>query len=228
MGSEPLAFPPAPGGDPWGDTPLSDLPVVALDAETGGLDPVRSPLLTIGLATWEGLVLEATVHTEHYMPDAQVLDINGITSARAASGLPWALLEGILAEAFAGRVALAHNAGFDLSFLAAKATSLELPAAIDTAACSRYLWPNSKADLTSLCARAKVTNTGAHGAGADATAAAKCWLYLRAALRNAGIDTWNQLCSAEAQIPSRFERPAWPEQVAQTLARGGATDGRAS
>lgn len=219
MPIEPLAFPPPAPGDPWGDTPLSEIEVIALDTETGGLDAHRDPLLTVGLAGPDGLVLEASVLQEHYQPDPRVLDVNRITSQRAAWGLPWPLIEELLVDAMDGRVVCAHNAGFDLSFLVANAASLALPPAIDTAACCRFLWPGEKAGLAALAQRARIDPGVAHGAGADACTCARGWLFLRAALIARKVTTWRQLCEAQAPIPPSFERRPWPEQVAAVAGR---------
>jgi|GEM_PF-5199610 len=217
MPTEPLAFPPFE--DDFGNTPLADLPVVAFDAETGGLDPLSAPLLTVGLASPEGLALEIGVRHEDYRPDEKVLSINRITAGRAAGGSPWILIEPLIEEQFDGRIVIGHNVGFDLGFLVANSPALALPPAIDTAACSRYLWPDRKADLASLCERARVDQRDAHGAGVDAWAAMRCWIFLRNALRNDGVATWNQLCATRAPIPERMSRGPWPDEVAGLVER---------
>ncbi len=218
MATEPLAFPPAIG-DPWGDTFLADLPVVAFDTETGGFDPFAVPLLTVGCASPDGLALEITVRHEHYQPDEKVLSINRITGARAAGGCPWLLIEPLLEEQFDGRVVVGHNIGFDFGFLVANSPAMSLPPAIDTAAICRFLWPGEKADLASLCRRARVENADAHGAGADALAAMRGWVFLRNILRDRGVTTWNKLCEAQAPIPDSMRRGAWPSEVAAMVAK---------
>ena len=219
MATEPLAFPPAPDGDPWGDTPLSELPVVAFDTETGGLDPFKDPLLTVGLASLEGPIGEWTVYHEDYRPTDKILEINRITGRRVAEATPWLLIEPLLEHALEGRVVLGHNVGFDLCYLVTNSPQLALSPAIDTAAICRFLWPGKPAKLEHLCERARVENTNAHGAGADAWAAMRGWVFLRNALRHQGIDTWNKLCAARAAIPSNFDRPPWPDQVAAAHAK---------
>lgn len=217
MATEPLAFPRHDG--PWGDTFLTDLPVVAFDCETGGFDPLAVPLLTVGCASVDGLALEVTVRHEHYRPDEKVLSINRITAGRAAGGSPWLLIEPLLEEQFDGRVLVAHNAGFDLGFLVANSPAMSLPPAIDTAAICRFLWPGEKADLAALCRRARIENADAHGAGADAWAAMRGWMFLRNLLRDRGITTWNKLCAAQAPIPDAMRRGPWPSEVAALVAK---------
>jgi DNA polymerase III epsilon subunit-like protein len=221
MATEPLAFPPAPDGDPWGETPLEELPIIAFDTETGGLDPRKDPLLTVGLACPDGPVLVATVHHERYQPKAAVLDINRITTRWAEHGSPWPLIEGLVRDQLDGRVVLGHNVGFDLRFLITNAPDLSLPAAIDTAAVARFLWPGEKATLRDVCGRYGIEVEGAHGAGADAWAASRAWIYLRAALSHRGIDTWNKLCAARAPIPARMDRRPWPDEVAAAIEAAG-------
>lgn len=217
MASDPLAF--RPIDDDFGDTPLDELPVVAFDTETGGLDPFKAPLLTVGLAGIDGAIGEWTVRVESYQPDEKVLSINRITSGRAAGGSPWLLIEALLEEAFDGRVVIGHNVSFDLGFLVANSPSMPLPLAIDTAAICRFLWPGAKAALASLCERARIDNANAHGAGGDAWAAMRGWIYLRNVLRNAGITTWNELCATQAEIPQRMARGPWPDEVVAIAGR---------
>ncbi len=217
MASDPLAF--RPIDDDFGNTPLEDLPVIAFDTETGGLDPLKDALLTVGLACIDGPVAELVVCHEDYRPDEKALAINRITSGRAAGGSPWLLIEPLIEEQFDGRVVVGHDVGFDLGFLMANSPNLPLPFAVDTAACCRFLWPGAKADLASLCERARIDNANAHGAGADAWAAMRGWIFLRNVLRNDGVTTWNGLCAAQAQIPSQMSRGPWPDEVAAIAQR---------
>ena len=217
LASDPLAF--RPIDDDFGNTPLDDLPVIAFDTETGGLDPLKDALLTVGLACIDGPIADLVVCHEDYRPDEKVLAVNRITSGRAAGGSPWRLVEQLLEEQFDGRVVVGHDVGFDLGFLMANSPNLPLPFAVDTAACCRFLWPGAKADLASLCERARIDNANAHGAGGDAWAAMRGWIYLRNVLRNAGITTWNELCATQAEIPQRMARGPWPDEVVAIAGR---------
>lgn len=100
-------------------------PVVFIDTETGGTDPARHSLLTIGLVTLSGgeptRPLHLRLRHERYEVDPEAMAVNGIElEAHHAGALP---PEEVVRQvrdyaAGAGRVLLGgHNFGFDLGFL---------------------------------------------------------------------------------------------------------------
>lgn len=116
--------PPAPDSPP----PLAGLtqPIIFVDTETGGRDPGRHPLLTVGLVTLTpaGEVtrpLHLRVRHDAYDVEAEAMVVNGIdlTAHHAQAQPPEAVAEAIRAYAAGeGRVLLGgHNFAFDLGFL---------------------------------------------------------------------------------------------------------------
>lgn len=101
-------------------------PIVFLDTETGGRDPRRHPLLTLGLVTLTptGEVtrpLHLRVRHDTYDVEEEAMAVNGIdlTAHHAAAQPPEAVADAIRAYAAeVGRVMLGgHNFAFDLGFL---------------------------------------------------------------------------------------------------------------
>ncbi len=103
----------------------SAAPIVFIDTETGGTDPARHPLLTIGLVTLDAGQLTQPLHLrlrhERYEVDPEAMAVNGIElEAHHAGALPPEEVARQVREyaAGSGRVLLGgHNFGFDLGFL---------------------------------------------------------------------------------------------------------------
>ncbi|WP_034385917.1 3'-5' exonuclease [Deinococcus sp. YIM 77859] len=101
-------------------------PIIFVDTETGGRDPARHPLLTVGLVTLtpQGEVtrpLHLRVRHEQYDVEADAMAVNGIDLTAHHSGAqpPEQVAEAIRTYAReVGRVMLGgHNLHFDLGFL---------------------------------------------------------------------------------------------------------------
>ncbi|WP_245895991.1 3'-5' exonuclease [Deinococcus irradiatisoli] len=108
--------------------PLAALrqPIIFLDTETGGRDPLRHPLLTIGVVTLtpEGEIthpLHLKLKHAEYCVEPGALEVNGIdllTHDREAQPPPEVARQLRDYAAEVGRVMLGgHNFGFDLGFL---------------------------------------------------------------------------------------------------------------
>jgi DNA polymerase-3 subunit epsilon len=159
-----------------------------IDFETTGLSPRSAGVVemavvhvdTAGAVThrWSSLV-----NPGRPIPNS---DIHGITDADIAGAPTFAELAPTLAHLLTGRVLVAHNAPFDLRFLKAEAfrvglvSSGEVPA-VCTLATSRDYQPQlRRRRLTDCVAAAGLPEFEAHGALADATAAAQLLgFYLR-------------------------------------------------
>lgn len=109
-------------------TPLAALhqPIIFVDTETGGRDPARHPLLTIGLVTLtpEGEVTRPRhlrLRHERYDVEAEAMAVNGINldTHHAAAQPPAEVADAVRAYAReVGRVMLGgHNLQFDTGFL---------------------------------------------------------------------------------------------------------------
>ncbi|RCW45899.1 DNA polymerase-3 subunit epsilon [Halopolyspora algeriensis] len=133
--------------------------------------------------------------------------IHGITAAQARQAPLFADIAAELAAQLAGRVLVAHNLPFDLSFLAAEYArlGLDVPLSTDSGLCTmdlseRYLTATARS-LAACCRAAGVALTRAHSALHDARAAAgllTCFLG-----RTRPAPPW-------ADLLSRASRTHWP------------------
>jgi DNA polymerase III subunit epsilon len=105
-----------------GDTPLSDVPLIALDVETTGLDPVRDGIVSMGLVPM-GLDRIRASASRHWILKPRVplgeasATIHGITDSqvRAAPDLDQVLAE--VLQAVAGQVLVVHCRDIERQFL---------------------------------------------------------------------------------------------------------------
>lgn len=109
-------------GLPDADTPLADVPLIAMDIETTGLDPVRDGIVSIGLVpmTLERIALSAArqwlVRPRVPLAEASVA-IHGITDSQIAAAPDLERVLGEVLEAMAGRVVVAHCRDIERQFL---------------------------------------------------------------------------------------------------------------
>lgn len=110
---------------PWPalDTPLADLPLLAVDIETTGLDPRTDRVLSVGFVPVDGGRVVLAGAGGAVVRDAdgvgQSATVHGLTDDRLAQGVPLEdAVSGLLA-ALAGRVLLAHFARIETGFLTA-------------------------------------------------------------------------------------------------------------
>lgn len=106
---------------PPDDTPADELRLLALDAETTGLDPARDQLLSLGWVPVDGAViaLGGAAHRILCVDAAvgQSAVFHGITDDQVAAGTPVADALAEVLAALAGRVLLAHFARIETQFL---------------------------------------------------------------------------------------------------------------
>lgn len=105
------------------ETPLADLPLLAIDLETTGLDPNKDQILSIGFVPLDGLSITLAGADEMVLQPCvdvgQSATIHGLTDDALEGGLA---IEEALARvlpALAGRVLLAHFADIEIKFLSA-------------------------------------------------------------------------------------------------------------
>lgn len=168
------------------------VPMLAIDLETTGLDPRKDQILSLG---WVGLTGDRIQLGEarhrlvrvHGEIPAESAVIHQITDDQAAAGghLPSALAE--LLQALAGRVMIAHHARVEQRFLSAACRRLFgvglLVPTIDTQALARRTlerrhvpYKGSDLRLHALGERYNLPRYGAHNALSDALAAAELFL----------------------------------------------------
>ncbi|MBM6405348.1 DNA polymerase III subunit epsilon [Phycicoccus sp. CSK15P-2] len=114
--------PPAP------TTPLTELPLLALDLETTGLDPEEHRVLSAGWVPVDGRRVVLGGARRFVVSDAgdvgRSATIHGITDDALASGVPLADVLAELLEALRGRALLAHFARVETGFVDAACTRL--------------------------------------------------------------------------------------------------------
>lgn len=107
--------------------------LLVIDTETGGIDPERYSILSVGLVVWEdgslGAELEVLIAEPDFVVSPRALEVNRIdlvahSKHALAPGAAMGAIEAFLDDHFAGerargeKIVLAgHNIGFDVGFL---------------------------------------------------------------------------------------------------------------
>ncbi len=140
-------------GVPAGDMPLAEVPMVALDVETTGLDPVRDGIVSIGLVpmTLERIVASASRHwivRPRVALDETSVTLHGITDSQIVEAPDFQSILGEVLEAMAGRIVVVHCRDIERQFLdqALKVRigeGIEFPT-IDTMALEALVHPRGK------------------------------------------------------------------------------------
>lgn len=160
---------------------------VVFDLETTGLSPTTDEILEIGaLVVRDGRVVRDERFQTLVRPtrpiSVEVSLIHGIRDEHVAGAPPLAEALPAFLRFVDGRPLVAHNAGFDLSFLRAAGSRLGLPVpagAHCTMVLSRRCFPRERRhNLASACARLGVLPSGAHRALADVEATAELFVRL--------------------------------------------------
>ena len=164
-----------------GDAPLTG-EVIVFDLETTGLKPATEEITEIAaVLVRDGQIIDSfqTYVNPHKHIPAEITELTGISDETVA-GAP-ELSEAVpkfLAFA-AGRALVAHNAGFDMSFLNAACKRLGIEqefTSIDTLEMSRILLPQlNKHKLNVLAKELAVGPFEHHRASEDATVLARIW-----------------------------------------------------
>ncbi|MCB9959528.1 MAG: hypothetical protein H6843_13080 [Rhodospirillaceae bacterium] len=203
------------------DRPLDDLSYVVFDCETTGLEPSRGDRV-VSLAgvrvvngrRLRGEVFQALVNPGRHIPSASTR-IHGITDAMVAGADS---VERVLTRftAFAdGAVLVAHNAAFDMSFVAQEAAGATLAAqpVIDTVLLAAHVFgADQPLTLDSLAERFGITIEEAdrHTALGDAVATADVLINLFGLLKAAGVSTLRDAVEAsELQAAIRRRQRAY-------------------
>ncbi|WP_119420120.1 3'-5' exonuclease [Desertibaculum subflavum] len=190
-------------------TPLANLPLIALDIETTGLDPQLDRMLSLAALPLrgphpDGEDLEFLVQPGVPIPPASTA-VHGIDDAAVAAAPPYPAHHAAVVERLHGRVALGHTIGFDLAVIAAEARRhrLHLPATASLCLAelaAAVLPENTAVDLDQLAHRFDVAIEGRHTARGDAVAAAAIWVRLLPHLLDRGIHTFGDARRVTAEI----------------------------
>lgn len=105
-----------------GDTPVADVPLMALDVETTGLDPVRDGIVSIGLVPMSLARIRAS-ESRHWIVRPRVplgeesVTIHGITDSQVADAPDLADILGKILGVMAGHVMVVHCRSIERQFL---------------------------------------------------------------------------------------------------------------
>ncbi len=180
--------------------------VVVFDIETTGLSPQTCKITEIGaVLVKDGEVLDVystLVNPGMPIPE-EVVKLTGITDEMVANARP---IDMVLPEflSFIGeRMLIAHNAGFDVSFIRHAADELSLPfenAYLDTVAMSHYVNPElNKHKLNILAEHFNLGGFNHHRASDDAEMLAKIYYAMIAKLADEGIHSMAELNTAMSE-----------------------------
>jgi ATP-dependent Lhr-like helicase len=153
-------------------------PFAVIDVETTGFSAHRHRVVEIAIIRLNAHGVPERRWTTLINPHQPTgpSHIHGITSADVADAPDFADVLNEIAEQLSGAIVVAHNAAFDLSFLAAEfeRTGRSAPAwpMLCTMQLSRYLHPGVPVTLAAVCQRLGIETGTAHTALADADAAA--------------------------------------------------------
>ena len=105
-----------------GDTPLKDVPMVAIDVETTGLDPARDEIVSIGVVPMSTRCIRSSASRYWVVrPRAELhpesVTVHGITHAQIEAAPDFGAILDELLPALAGRVVVVHCREIERSFL---------------------------------------------------------------------------------------------------------------
>jgi len=189
--------------------PLAQLPLVAIDCETTGLDPRRDRIVSIaalpihdGLRVADAPSLDMIVDPGVPIPPLAT-SIHGLDADSVAGAPSFAEAHPTIVEALSGAVVIGHHVGFDLAILAHEAKRVGLPWAepphLDTAALvAGVAHVGAELDLAALLHRFGIANAaGRHTASGDARMAADLFVELARRLIARGHGTFAGAIAAQ-------------------------------
>jgi DNA polymerase-3 subunit epsilon len=184
------------------ETLLAELPALALDTETTGLNPVRDRIVSLGAVRLQGSkllrnqVLDLLINPGRQIPAVSTA-VHGISDLMVRSAPPYAEVAPKIMAALRGIAMIGHHTVFDLAVLRRASTAAGIdwqdPPWLDTALLYSALFPEARVfDLDAVAAELGVAVHGRHTALGDALAAAALYLKLLPFLHNQGITTLGQ------------------------------------
>ncbi len=203
---------------------------VALDLETTGLDPKRDAIIEVGAVCFQGdQILDrfvTFVNPQRKIP-LRIQQITGIHNADVAAAPTLAqVLPELLAFVSSHVTAIvAHNVGFDMSFLRTAGVNFHRPA-LDTFELATILLPNlASYSLGEICRVLAIPLADAHRALDDAEATAHLFMRLKTLVGNLPPATIQMILDGGQQVEwpplLLFEAvaPAHPSEARTILRR---------
>ena len=164
----------------------ADETYIVFDIETTGLNPEYEEITEIGaVKIMNGKFVDtfSKLVNPNKEISEKITELTGITNEMVRRALPIADILPEFLKFCGANPVVAHNAGFDTSFIKAAAKRLELEfenEIIDTVALSKEIFPDEKKhNLEVLCKRLDVSLENHHRALDDATATAEAFVKLR-------------------------------------------------
>lgn len=199
----------AAGQTPSPSTPVSDVTFVAFDTETTGFSPEDDRVIEVGAVKFRnGRVIEERswlLDPKRYIPRGVQL-VHGISNEDVKDRPVFKEFYPEFEDFIDGAVLMAHNAPFDVSFMAAEIRRAGLPRprnpVIDSLRLFRRWFPASEShDLSSVAEYAKVQTDVLHRAAADSLYVA---LIFEKGLRKRKDEPTLRELFSESRGPLRF------------------------
>jgi DNA polymerase-3 subunit epsilon len=213
------------------DVRLDEVTFAVLDVETTGLTPqLGDRVCEIALLRFRGREELGRFHSlvnprRPISPGA--FAVNGIRDQDLAHAPTFAEIAPLVLDLLEGSTLIAHNAPFDLSFLAAEFRICDLPLAfdsiIDTLALARCCYRFPSNSLQTVARLLGMDTMGQHRALADVITTKMVFDRFLADLRRKGVLTLADLLAAQGGqvgLPEAEEIPL-PPQIEEALQSGG-------
>lgn len=196
------------------ETPLSDLPAVAVDTETTGLDTRHDRVISIGAIRLHGArmyrsaTLNMLVNPGRSIP-SRTIPIHGISNAMVADAPPFERITDRLVRHTSGLAVIGHFIRFDIAILRAEMRRCGLdwqPAAsLDVMLLYAGLFPGRPSlRLDDIADALDVPVIGRHSALGDALTAGEIFMRLVPELTARGIDTLGAALALQQQAAQRL------------------------
>jgi DNA polymerase III subunit epsilon len=163
---------------------------IVFDTETTGLDAREDRIIEIGCIELVNRFPTGRVFHHYLNPQgrsihAEALDVHGISYAQLVDKPTFEVISTEFLDFIDGARLVAHNAGFDMSFVNAELARLGQPAVdpgrvVDTLALARRRHPMGPNSLDALCRRYRIDNShrAKHGALLDSELLAEVYIEL--------------------------------------------------
>jgi DNA polymerase-3 subunit epsilon len=196
------------------ETPLSELPAIALDTETTGLDPRRDRVISIGAVRLHGArlfrssTLNMLVNPGRSIPN-RTIAIHGISNFMVADAPPFEQVADRLLDHTRGLVLIGHSIDFDSAILQREMQRCGRDwrpiASLDIMLLYAGLFPDRRSlVLDDMAADLDVRVVGRHSALGDALTAAEIFARLLPALSAQGLDTLEAALTLQQKAARRL------------------------